>query len=82
MATITKITAQIPKIKAKLRVAAYARVSVNAEGPHHSLSAQVSYYNDLIQKNPDWEFAGIYADEGISGTGTAHRGDFNRLVAV
>lgn len=81
MATITKITAQIPKIKAKLRVAAYARVSVNAEGPHHSLSAQVSYYNSLIQSNPEWEYAGVYADEGISGTSTRNRDEFNRLIA-
>ena len=32
----------------------------------HSLSAQVSYYNELIQSNPEWEYAGVYADEGIS----------------
>ena len=81
MATITKITAQIPKIKAKLRVAAYARVSVTAEGPHHSLSAQVSYYSSLIQSNPEWEYAGVYADEGISGTNTRNRDEFNRLIA-
>ena len=81
MPKISVIGAVMPQLKKKKRVAAYARVSVETEMLLHSLSAQVSYYNDLIQKNPDWEFAGIYADEGISGTGTAHRGDFNRLVA-
>lgn len=81
MPKISVIEPLIPRIKRKLRVAAYARVSMETEMLLHSLSAQVSYYNDLIQKNPDWEFAGIYADEGISGTGTEHRDDFNRLLA-
>ena len=46
----------------------------------HSLSAQVSYYSALIQKNPEWESAGVYADYGISGTGTKKREDFNRML--
>ena len=58
-------------LKPKLRVAAYARVSVDTL--HHSLAAQVSYYSNLIQKNPSWEYAGVYADEGISGTNTKKR---------
>lgn len=52
----------------KKRVAAYARVSSEKDAMFHSLSAQVSYYNSLIQKNPEWEFAGIYADEAVTGT--------------
>lgn len=47
----------------------------------HLLSAQVSYYNDLIQKNPAWEFARVYADCGVSGTGTARRTEFQRLLS-
>ena len=47
----------------------------------HSLSAQVSYYSGLIQSNPEWEYAGVYADFGISGTGTAARSEFLRLIA-
>ncbi len=39
------------------------------------------HYNDKIQKNSDWLFAGAYADDGISGTGTAKRDEFNRLIA-
>ena len=42
----------------------------------NSVSAQVSYYSALIQNNPEWEYAGVYADCGISGTGTARRSEF------
>ena len=55
----------IPKL---LRVAAYARVSSGKDAMLHSLSAQVSYYSELIQKNPEWSYAGVYADEAITGT--------------
>jgi len=68
-----------PALQKKLRVAAYARVSVDTL--HHSLAAQVSYYSNLIQKNPSWEYAGVYADEGITGTSTTHRTEFKRLIA-
>ena len=68
-----------PILQKKLRVAAYARVSVDTL--HHSLAAQVSYYSALIQKNPAWEYAGVYADEGITGTSTTHRDEFKRLIA-
>jgi len=70
---------QTQTLQKKLRVAAYARVSVDAL--HHSLAAQVSYYSSLIQKNPAWEYAGVYADEGITGTSTTHRTEFKRLIA-
>ncbi|MBR1443939.1 MAG: recombinase family protein, partial [Firmicutes bacterium] len=46
----------------------------------HSLSAQISYYNSLIQKNPDWEYVGVYADDFISGTKTVKRTEFNRML--
>lgn len=80
MRTITKLETkniELPKLK---RVAAYARVSVERGRTLNSYSAQVSYYNDLIQKNPEWEFAGVYADLGISGTGIEKRNDFKRLL--
>ena len=48
--------------EAKLRVAAYARVSCDKDAMKHSLAAQISYYNEYIQRNPDWVFAGIYAE--------------------
>ena len=76
---IRRIERSVPVMRPKMRVAAYARVSVDTL--HHSLAAQVSYYSTLIQKNPEWEYAGVYADEGITGTSTAHRTEFKRLIA-
>ncbi len=64
----------------KKRVAAYARVSMETELLLHSLAAQVSYYTEKIQKNPEWVYAGIYADEGISGTSISCRDGFQRLI--
>ncbi len=81
MAKISKIERKVPVQKKRERVAAYARVSMETERLAHSLSAQVSYYNSLIQSNPEWEFAGVYADLGISGTGTARRREWCRLIA-
>lgn len=81
MAKISKIESKSRELPKRKRVAAYARVSLNSERLHHSLSAQVSYYSDLIQKNPEWEFAGVYADEGISGTGTKNRTEFRRMLS-
>lgn len=46
----------------RLRVAAYARVSSKSADQLNSMSVQVEYYTDLIQKNPNWEFVGVYAD--------------------
>lgn len=46
----------------RLRVAAYARVSTKSNEQLHSMSVQTEYYEDLIQKNPNWEFVGVYAD--------------------
>lgn len=69
---------EIPKWK---RVAAYARVSVESARMQHSLLAQASYYSSLIQKNPAWKYAGVYADYGISGTKIAKRKEFQRMLA-
>lgn len=81
MKNVRKLETVTPVLRQKKRVAAYARVSTETEHLQHSLSAQVSYYNAMIQKNPEWLFAGIYADDGISGTGTAKRDEFNHLIA-
>lgn len=80
MANIRKIEPIIPRLTERKRVAAYARVSMETELLHHSLSAQVSHYSSLIQSNPEWEYAGVYADEGITGTSTRKREAFNRLM--
>lgn len=81
MQKITKIQNFIPSIQKKKRVAAYARVSKNTERTMHSISAQISYYNDLIQKNPEWEFAGVYADGAITGTIAGKREEFQKMIA-
>ena len=80
MANIRRIEPIIPRLKEKKKVAAYARVSMQTEMLHHSLSAQVSHYSALIQGNPEWEYVGVYADEGITGTATKNRDNFNRLM--
>ena len=64
----------------KQRVAAYARVSTDSVEQMGSVEAQKDYFEKLIQKRPDWEFAGIYADEGISGTSLNRRDVFNRII--
>ena len=64
----------------KRRVAGYARVSTDSDEQFTSYNAQVDYYSNFIQENPDWEFVGIYTDEGISGTNTKHREGFNRMI--
>ena len=66
--------------KRQLRVAAYCRVSTDDEEQLTSYEAQKAYYTDKIMTNPDWTMAGIFADEGISGTSTAKRKEFNRLI--
>ena len=81
MRKISKIEPKLPVIQARKKVAAYARVSRDTERLMHSVSAQVSYYSALIQKNPEWEYAGVYADMGISGTDTSKRGEFLRTLA-
>lgn len=78
---IRKIEPSRPLVRPRKKVAAYARVSLESERLAHSLSAQVSYYSELIQGNPEWEYAGVYADSFISGTGTAKRAELQRLIA-
>lgn len=66
--------------KPKLRVAAYCRVSTDSDEQATSYEAQVEHYTEYIKKNPEWEFAGIYADDGISGTNTKNREAFKRMI--
>ena len=68
-----------PRPKKLKRVAAYARVSSGKDAMLHSLSAQISYYSELIQKHPGWEFAGVYADEAKTGTRDS-REQFQKLL--
>jgi site-specific DNA recombinase len=80
MAEITKIEPKGRPVRKLKKVAAYARVSMDTERLEHSLSAQVSYYSNLIQKNPEWVYAGVYSDNGISGTKTEKRHGFQEMV--
>lgn len=65
----------------KRRVAAYARVSTNNEEQLTSYEAQIDYYTTYIQGRDDWEFVGVYANEGITGTNTKKREQFNLMIA-
>ena len=64
----------------KLRVAAYCRVSTDSEDQIKSYNSMIKYYTDLIEKNDEWEFVGIYADKAITGTNVKKRNDFKRLI--
>ena len=63
-----------------MNVAAYCRVSTDKEDQWNSLESQKAYFEQYIQRHPDWELYKIYADEGISGTGTKKRAAFNRMM--
>ncbi len=77
---IKQVSFPAPPAPKLTRVAAYARVSSGKDAMHHSLSAQVSYYSDMIQKRPGWAYAGVYADEAKTGTKDS-RENFRRLIA-
>ena len=75
-----KPIAEQEAMKRKLQVAAYCRVSTEEEEQQSSYEAQCSYYTDKIMTNSEWTMAGIFADEGITGTSTKKREDFNRMI--
>lgn len=78
MENIIKIDA-LPSLKKRKKVCAYARVSSGKDAMLHSLSTQVSHYSKLIQSNKEYEYAGVYADEAISGT-KDNRAEFKRMI--
>ena len=75
---VNRIEPTLPR-KKRMRVAAYARVSTEKGAMMHSLAAQINYYSELIQSNPEYEYAGVYADEGLSGT-LEGRPEFQRML--
>ena len=81
MPKVERIEPRLPAVKQKKRVAAYARVSRDTERLMHSIASQISYYSEMIQRNPDWVYAGVYADYAVTGTQTVHRDEFNRMLA-
>ena len=80
MKRITKIEAAGAKAKKKLRVAAYARVSTDTDKQLVSLETQKNHYEKYIKARPDWEYAGLYYDEGVTGTKLAKRDGLLRLL--
>ena len=64
----------------KIRVAAYCRVSTDSDDQVNSFMAQVRYYTDFINNNSDMRLVDVYADEGITGTSTLKRDEFNRMM--
>ncbi|MCI8652079.1 MAG: recombinase family protein [Angelakisella sp.] len=68
------------EIKRQLRVAAYCRVSTAEEEQQSSYEAQKSFYTNKIMGNPEWTMAGIFADEGITGTSARKRPEFLRMI--
>ena len=69
-----------PTLERLKNVAAYARVSSGKDAMLHSLAAQVSYYSEMIRNHPGWRYAGVYADEAMTGTKDT-RDEFQRLLA-
>lgn len=76
-----KVIQPIAEQAKKLRVAAYARVSSDSADQLNSFATQVDYYTSYIRAKEEWEFAGMYADEAVSGTTADKRDDFQRLLA-
>ncbi len=76
---VTQVRFEKPIIPKPKRVAAYARVSSGKDAMLHSLSAQVSYYSGIIQSHNGWKYAGVYADEALTGT-KDNRDNFQRLI--
>lgn len=74
-----KIIEPLKKIEPRKRVCAYARVSLDKESMLNSLVYQIAYYSKLIKNNPKWEYAGMYSDEGLTGT-KANRPGFQKMV--
>ena len=73
-------TVQTAAVAKQLRVAAYCRVSTKEEEQASSYEAQCEYYTDKIMSNKEWTMAGIFADEGITGTSTKKRTEFLRMI--
>ena len=73
---------QTAVVTKQLRVAAYCRVSTKEEEQASSYEAQCEYYTDKIMSNKEWTMAGIFADEGITGTSTKKRTEFLRMIRL
>lgn len=79
-ASTNRINRNTAKVIERTRVAAYCRVSTDSEEQLTSYNSQVIHYKALVESNPEWELVDIYADEGISGTQTEKRIEFQRMI--
>lgn len=77
-----KAQEEIKKATKCLKVAAYCRVSTDDKEQKTSYEAQIQYYTNKINKNPDWQMAGIFADEGITGTQAKKRPQFLKMIRL
>ena len=77
-----KAPEEIKKVAKCLKVAAYCRVSTDDKEQKTSYEAQIQYYTNKINKNPDWQMAGIFADEGITGTQAKKRPQFLKMIRL
>ena len=90
MSTTPKLVREIkplPVLQARtknhrLRVAAYCRVSTDQVTQETSIQTQITYYEDLIRSNPEWEYAGVFSDDGISGIRDDNRPGFMSLISL
>jgi len=85
MPKVEVITARLNQVKSQIqriikKVCAYARVSTDSEEQLTSYNSQIEYYSNKIKSNPDWEYVGVYADEGITGTQVKNRTEFQRMI--
>ena len=76
-----RLNQELKMVETKRKVAAYCRVSTDNEDQANSFESQQRYFRQYIERNPDWELYEIFADEGISGTNTKKRKEFNRMIA-
>lgn len=81
MPKIKKVEPLFLPLQKPKKVAIYARVSKDTGQLIHSIFAQIDYYSDMIKKNPKWEYVGVYADYGITGTSISKRQEFQRMIA-
>lgn len=77
-----KYKEEIKKAAKCLKVAAYCRVSTDDKEQKTSYEAQIQYYTDKINKNPEWQMAGVFADEGITGTQAKKRPEFLKMIRL
>lgn len=77
-----KAPEEIKKAAKCLKVAAYCRVSTDQEEQESSYEAQIGYYTEKINSNSEWQMAGIFADEGITGTQAKKRPEFLKMIRL